>query len=107
MKKITFIIDDIESMKELYKNEITAIQFNEIMKDQKPFKAILSIMGDRYPDRYELSDVEGNKLTTNDLNGYQKGCIINDCYSYFENKGNYCFQTKMPFGVINIKECEV
>lgn len=107
MRKITFIIDDMESMKELYKNELTAKQFDEIMKDQKPFKAIFSITGDKYPDRYELSDMEGNKLNTNDLNGYQRGCIINDCYSYFENKCGYCFQTKMPFGVINIKECNV
>ena len=107
MRKITFIIDDMESMKELYRNELTAKQFDSIMKDQKPFKAIFSITGDKYPDRYELSDTEGNKLNIHDLNGYQKGCIINDCYAYFEGKDGYCFQTEKPFGVINIKECEV
>lgn len=107
MRKVTFIIDDLESMRELYRNELTAKQFDEIMKDQKPFKATFSITGDKYPDTYELTDTDGNKLTINDLNGYQRGCIINDCYAYFEGKGGYCFQTVKPFGVINIKECEV
>lgn len=107
MRKITFIIDDIESMKELYKNELTYKKFDEIMKDQKPFKATFSVIGDKYPDRYELSDTEGNKLTINDLNGYQRGCIINDCYKYFESKSGYYFKTEKPFGVIRITECEI
>lgn len=107
MRKVTFIIDDLESMKELYWNNLTAKKFDEIMKDQKPFKATFSVIGNKYPDRYELIDTKGNKLTINDLNGYQRGCIINDCYSYFEGKNNYCFQTEKPFGVIKIQESEV
>lgn len=106
MRKITFVIDDIASLKELYKDNLTSDQFDEIMKNQKPFKAIFSLIGNKYPDRYELTDIDGNKLNINDLNGYQNGCIIGDCYRYFENKGNYCFKTDKPFGVINIEECE-
>lgn len=107
MRKVTFIIDDIASMKEIYKNELSGDKFDNIMKDQKPFKAIFSLIGNKYPDRYELSDADGNKLNINDLNGYQHGCIIGDCYSYFENNGNYCFKTEKPFGIINITECEI
>lgn len=107
MRKITFIIDDMASMKELYRSDLTGEKFDEIMKDQKPFRVIFSVIGDKCPDRYELSDMDGNKLNINDLNGYQKGCIIGDCYSYFESKSNYCFQTGKPFGVVDITECEI
>jgi len=104
MRKVTFIIDDIASMKELFKNEENA---SEAMKDQKSFKAVFSVIGNKSPDRYELSDMNGNRLNINDLNGYQRACIMGDCYKYFESKSNYYFKTDKPFGVIGITECEI
>jgi hypothetical protein len=100
MRKLTFIIDDLASMRELYKDDLT----EEFAKDREPFKVIYSLVGNKYPGRYELHDMNGNKLNVNDLNGYQRGCIINDCYKYFSGKGNYCFGTVKPFGVISITE---
>lgn len=107
MRKVTFMIDDIASMKEIYKNELSGEKFDDTMKDQKPFRVIFSVIGNKSPDRYELSDMEGNRLNINDLNGYQRACIMGDCYKYFENKSNYYFKTDRPFGVVDITECEI
>jgi hypothetical protein len=103
MRKVTFVIDDVASMRELYKDDLT----EELTKDKESFKVIYSLIGNKDPDRYELHDMNGNKLNVNDLNGYQRGCIINDCFKYFSGKGNYCFETAKPFGVISITESEV
>lgn len=100
MRKVTFIIDDMASMRELYKDDLT----EEFAKNQESFKVIYSLIGNKNPDRYELHDMKGNKLNVNDLNGYQRSCIINDCYKYFCGKGNYCFGTAKPFGVLSITE---
>ena len=103
MRKVTFIIDDMEYLRNLYKKELTEEQFNNIKGDLKPFKAIFTLTGDKYPDRYTLTTPEGEKLNINDLNGYQTGCILGDCYSYYEGKG-YCHKTESPCGVVEIKE---
>lgn len=100
MRKVTFAIDDVASMRELYQDDLT----EELTKDKESFKVVYSLIGNKDPDRYELHDMNGNKLNVNDLNGYHMGCIINDCHKYFFGKGNYCFGTAKPFGVISITE---
>lgn len=51
------------------------------MSGQKSFKAIFTLTGGKYPGRYTLTTPEGKKLNINDLNGYQTGYILGDCYS--------------------------
>jgi hypothetical protein len=100
MRKVTFVIDDMASMGELYKDDST----EELTKDKKSFKVIYSLIGNEDAHRYELHNMNGNKLNVNDLNSYQRSCIINDCYKYFSGKGNYCFGTVKPFGVVSVTE---
>jgi len=38
-----------------------------------------------------------------ELNGYQKGVVLNDCHAYFTG-GKYHSDTKEPCGVVEIKE---
>ena len=72
------------------------------MSDIVSFKAILTLYGEgKSLNRYELTDANGNQMSINDLNGYQKGVIINDCYAYFEEK-SYFNNSEQPCGVIKI-----
>lgn len=108
MRKITFIINDYEYFKRLYKEHTTPEQLGKILEGVQPFKGIFTVCGStesHTPDRYTLTTEDGEKLNINDLNGYQKGCVIGDCYRYFEGKRD--FEGGTPCGVIEIKETEV
>ena len=58
------------------------------------------------PDKYELTDYHGNKVSLNSLNGYQKGVVLNDCMAYFTG-GEYHGDYNAPHGVIKIEEKEI
>ena len=60
----------------------------------------------KYPDKYELTDYNGNKIPLEALNGYQKGVILNECMKYFANEKSLRTQPE-PHGVIKIDEMEV
>lgn len=102
MRKITFEIDDINWFKKFFKASEKDL-FEKLYQNAKPFKVTYSLMGDKSPDRYELYDDLGIKMNVNDLNGYQRGTILNQCYDYFVgrqiNISDMC-------GVINITEIE-
>lgn len=53
-----------------------------------------------------MTDYDGNKININDLNGYEKGVVLNDCYAYFVG-GKYCFDSDKPCGVVDIVEEEI
>ena len=57
-------------------------------------------------DRYELTDHDGNKIDIDDLNGYEKGVILNDCHTYFTG-GKFHSGVDNPFGVVEITEEEI
>lgn len=103
MRKITFIINDLEWFQKYYK--MSDVQFNIIFGNEKPFKCIYVLYGEKgkHPDRYELIDFAGNKISIDNLNGYQKGVVLNDCLAYFTG-GKYHSDTKEPCGVMEIKE---
>ena len=62
-------------------------QMTEIFGDKESFKVIYMITSDgRNPDKYELTDYDGNKIPLDSLNGYQKGVVLNDCMAYFSCK---------------------
>lgn len=48
-------------------------------------------------DRYELMDMNDKCMDIDDLDSYQRSCIISGCYDYFEKDGN-----KLPYGVIKV-----
>lgn len=106
MRKITFTINDLEWFRKYYK--MSELQFNDIFGNEEPFKCIYVLYGEKKecPDRYELTDLNGNKININDLNGYQKGVVLNDCWAYFTG-GKYHSDTEEPCGVVNIKEEEI
>lgn len=106
MRKVTFRIDDAEFFKREHKERLTEEQWKGFFGGTSPFKAIYTIIGDKYPDRYELTDMEGNKLVRDNLNGYQKGVVLNDCMAYF-NGGKYFDNADKPCGVIEITEEEI
>ena len=102
MRKVIFKIDDLEWFRQYYK--LSEEQFSDIFSDQQPFKCIYILYGEgQQVDRYELTDYTGNNIYLNDLNGYQKGVILNDCYVYFTG-GKYHSDTEGPCGVVDIKE---
>lgn len=77
MRKVIFKIDDIVWMKRHY--NLTEEQTKEIFSNQKPFRVLYTLIGEgKGVDRYELTDYEGSKLRMDDLNGYERGVVLND-----------------------------
>ena len=108
MRKVTFKIDDQEYFRrELEKENCTAEQTENILKGIGNFKAVYTLYGNgKQADRYELADYAENKININDLNGYEKGVVLNDCYAYFAG-GKYHSNADKPCGVVEIIEEEI
>ena len=110
MRKVTFIIDDVQFFRKSFKRQnpkLTENQIDELVSDMKPsFKVTFILYGEgKSIDRYELVDSDGKQININNLNGYQKGVVINDCYAYFEGK-EYFDNAVSPCGVIEIIDTE-
>ncbi len=101
MRKVIFKINNKEYFrKELEKDGCTEKQAENILKDIKNFKAIYTLYGNgENADRYTLTDYDGNKININDLNGYEKGVVLNDCFAYFTG-GKYHSNIDKPCGVV-------
>ncbi|MFQ7208565.1 MAG: hypothetical protein ACLRPZ_03875 [Coprococcus sp.] len=108
MRKVIFKIDDKEYLRrDLKRQNCTGSQAEDILKNLNNFKAIYTLYGNKKQvDRYELTDYDGNKININDLNGYEKGVVLNDCYAYFVGE-KYCFDSDKPCGVVDIVEEEI
>ena len=114
MRKVTFIINDYEYFKKQMLEEAeTEDQAKDILeiifRDNHIFNAVYSLIctdSGNVPNKYELTTAEGEKLNINDLNGYEKGVVLNQCWDYFTGKRDFDGCT-MPCGVIEIKEAEV
>ena len=105
MRKVEFIIDDLAWMKKHY--NLTDEQMKDIFKDKESFRVIFTLYGEgKTTDRYTLTDYKGNKININELNGYERGIVINDCYAYFEGR-KYHNNAEEPCGVVDIKETEM
>lgn len=71
------------------------------------FKVIYTLYGEeKVINNYELTDYNGNRISLNTLNGYQRGVVLNDCMAYFTG-GKYHSDSNSPCGVIKIEESEV
>jgi energy-converting hydrogenase A subunit M len=105
MRKVIFCIDDLKYLDNLMIAEnIDQEERKNILMGLDSFKAIYTLYGtNNSPDRYTLTDVDGKKILLCNLNGYQKGVILNDCMSYFCG-GSYHENGEGPFGVVNIQE---
>ncbi len=101
-RKVTFTIDDLQCLRnEWKKNKLTDKEIDEIFAigTLSEFKCTFILYGRGIiEDRYELFNVNGEKMNVNDLNPYQKGCIISECDAYFEGRND------KPYGVVDIKE---
>lgn len=108
MRKVTFEIDDKAFFKKSFMEEsgMTEEKAESILADIDSFICTYSLIGGCMPDRYELTDRNGQEMNINDLNGYQKGVVLNDCYAYYVG-GKYHGDAKEPCGVIRITETEV
>lgn len=96
MRKVTFFIDDLA----FFNLEAPGVDLG----DKESFKAIYTLYGEgKNIERYELTDQEGNKIPLTDLNGYQKGVILNDCKAYFTGSSYHSNGTK-PCGVVKIDD---
>lgn len=96
MRKVTFYIDDIA----YFAHKAPGVDLG----NEESFKAIYTLYGEgKNIDRYELTDMDGNKLPITSLNGYQKGMILNECQAYFTD-GNAPTPDKMPCGVIKVND---
>lgn len=104
MRKVIFKIDDKEYFKKELEKSVCKEQINRILKEMKDFKAIYTLYGNgKEVDRYELTDHNGEKINISDLNGYEKGVVLNDCYAYFTG-GKYHCNASQPCGVVEIVE---
>lgn len=104
MRKVIFTIDDLEYFKR--SNNLTEEQLQDIFGDKESFKVIYTLYGEgNCIDRYTLTDYDGNKVNLNDLNGYQRGVVLNDCMEYF-NGGKYHSNETEPCGVVDIQDME-
>lgn len=108
MRKVIFKIDDKKYFRKEFENDnCLKGQIDEILKAMNDFKAVYTLCGKgKQVDRYELTDHIGNKININDLNGYEKGVVLNDCYAYFTG-GKYHCNADKPCGVVEIIEKEV
>lgn len=101
-RKVTFTINDTECLRKIWKAEdsnVTDDEINSILDPSTETKCTFILYGiNKNIDRYELFNVNGEKININDLNPYQNGCIISECHAYFEGGKD------KPFGVIEIKE---
>ncbi len=105
MRKVIFTIDDFAFFKRHY--NLTDEQMQDIFSDKKSFKVIYTLIGEEKSiNKYELTDYVGNKISINDLNGYEKGVILNDCMAYFTG-GKYHSNAEVPCGVVDIKEDKI
>lgn len=101
LREVTYHIDDAAYMKELYKNQGEKDVDKTIDDLVTPFRCTYQLIGRKDKpdsDYYVLRDEAGKWMNRNDLNGYQRGVILNDCERHFEGK------CKKPFGVVRIKE---
>lgn len=106
MRKVTFYIDDLAYFRRTLEKEanITPEQIDGILSNLNGFSVIYTLYGEgKHIDRYALTDVDGNKININDLNGYQRGVILNDCMAYFEGRKNHDGKDE-PSGVVKIAE---
>ena len=105
MRKVIFKIDDKEYFRrELEKENVPNDIKEEILNSVKSFKSIYTLYGEgNNVNRYELTDYDGNRISINDLNGYEKGVVLNDCCAYFTG-GKYHSNTDKPCGVVEITE---
>lgn len=102
MRKVTYIIDDLEYFRELYKE---ADNLEEILSGVTPFRCEYTLIGEEHEERYLLL-VDGKKISINELNGYQKGVILVDCQRHFQGKSLESGK-EMPTGCIKIEETEL
>lgn len=108
-RKVVYnIADDIYLTEELRRQKptLTDREIADILDDVRPFRATLILYGrGKNVDRYELRKGKNNhKANINDLNGYQRGVIVNDCYAHFEGRDYFIKGSPMPSGVITITE---
>lgn len=103
MRKVIFTIDDLEYFKkELQKQNVTEEAQKDILGKLNHFKAIYTLYGKgKNIERYTLTDLDGNKVNLNDLNGYQKGVVLNECMAYYYDKN------KVPCGVVDIQDIQL
>lgn len=104
MRKVIFTIDDLAWMQKHY--SLTDEQMKDIFKDKKSFKVVYTLYGEgKNIDRYDLTDYDEIKINLDELNGYEKGVVLNDCCAYFTD-GKYHSDTKEPCGVVDIQDME-
>lgn len=88
-KIILYNLNDKQYFIDLLKRENATEQaITEIIGDKEYFTAIYTLYGYEangsiYIDRYELTDNNGQQISINSLNGYERGIIINECFKHF------------------------
>ena len=102
MRKVTYTIDDLEYFRELYKG---ADNLEEILGCITPFRCEYTLIGEEYEERYLLL-VEGQEISINELNGYQRGVVLADCQRHFQRKPLES-GGEMHTGCIKIEEAEL
>jgi hypothetical protein len=86
MNAIKYMIRDREYF-ERSLSECSEQDRNEILSDMGDFwDADFILLGTpgKIPERYVLTDLNGNNISLNSLNGYQRGLVLNECYKHFE-----------------------
>ena len=100
MKKVTYTIDECEYFRMFYELDKDALK-SLFENTQPPLRCKYTLIEDCNGDRYFLTDPEGNAMNINDLNGYQRGVVLSECYNHFH--GMPFGDDDMPTGCIKIE----
>lgn len=104
MRKVTFTINDHEFFRRHF--NFSDDEMMTLYGDEPGFRAKYTLISrpdnDRMIDRYELTDLDGNKMDLSTLNPYQLGVILADCKHFFEEQRPFIGNGKQPTGVVRI-----
>ncbi len=105
LRRVTYYINDHESYRKILLAEgVSESAADDILSGlPEPFTCLYTLesSGGRFPDRYELKDIDGNKMNMNDLNGYQRGVVLVNAQRHFA--GN---KTNM-YGIMAVMEVNI
>ena len=108
MKERKFLIDLNKYFTRDFKRQspdITDKEINNLLEGLENWQAIFILTGSdgsKQPDKYSLTDTEGNEININTLNGFQNGVVICDCYRFYEGKTVFTNNDNSPCGIIAI-----
>lgn len=106
MRKVTFKIDLLKSLYDLAVEQNPGVAPEKIKAalGDKEWKVIYTLYGSKeqkFPDRYSLTDYDGNRMNINDVEGGFEKSILNNCFGFYHDPDRYISEM---LGVVEITD---